>query len=274
KKTFSKSPIDYAKLRKDDIHHPKIKGLNHHQFKIKDTLITEINSKSKSQSLVLFCHGGGYVSGPGEHHWNAAKKIAKSTSATVWMVDYPKAPEHKIDNILENILEVYNNALEKFSLDDITLIGDSVGGALILSLTQLLVKKGLRIPDKLILISPVVDATLTNVAIEKTETKDPMLSKAGVLSAKKMCALNGDLSDERISPINVETKGLPPTYLFIAENDITGPDQILMAAKLKKDEVAVQVFYKNRVPHIWPLLPILKEGKKDFDIILKIINKE
>lgn len=272
KKVFSKSPIDFVKLRKEDIHVPKIKGLDQYRFQVSISMVTQLAIRQNS-TLVLYCHGGAFVSGPAKHHWKAVERIAKNTSATVWMVDYPKAPENKIDKILENLFDVYSKALEEFATGDIIMMGDSVGGALIVSLTQMLIKMALRTPEKLILISPVVDATLTNQAIAEIDSKDPMLSKAGVLSAKKMCSLNGDLNDPRISPIKGETNGFPPTHLFVAQNDITAPDQTLFLAKMKKDKVDVKFYYENKMPHIWPILPFLGQGKKDFDTILKIINE-
>ena len=83
----------------------------------------------------------------------------------------------------------------------ITFIGDSVGGTLIASLTQRLIIKDIQLPEKIILVTPVMDASMSNPDIVKVDNIDPMLSKIGVLSAKKMCAENNDLKNVMISPL-------------------------------------------------------------------------
>jgi len=76
--------------------------------------------------------------------------------------------------------------------------------------------------------------TMVNPEIEKIDGNDPMLSKMGVLSAKKMCAENNDLKNVMISPLYGSFEKFPKTILFLAENDITYPDQQLAVQKLVK----------------------------------------
>ena len=101
------------------------------------------------------------------------------------MCDYPKAPEHKIEEISMNIDFVFAKALESFKPSNISLIGDSVGGTLITALMQRLVKQQIELPNQIILVSPVMDASMTNPAIDQIDTTDPMLAKVGLMSAKK-----------------------------------------------------------------------------------------
>src|SRR5690606_24011131 len=96
---------------------------------------------------------------------------------------------------------IYRHALESFQPDQISLIGDSAGGTLVTSLVQRLVSNQMPLPRRIILVSPVMDASMTHPAIDQVDATDPMLSKAGVLSAKKMCVGTGDLKDVRISPL-------------------------------------------------------------------------
>lgn len=204
KKHFSQDPIDFKKIRKEDVHHPKGQFFKQNiirSFKVLDSQITEIGVQPNSDKLLIYIHGGAFISGPAQHHWDAVKQIAFQTDYEIWLCDYPKAPENKISKISENIASIYNLALEQFQANKIVLIGDSVGGTLIASLTQGLILKDLKLPNKIILITPVMDASMSNPEIEKIEPLDPMLSKIGILSSKKMCAENNNLKDVRISPI-------------------------------------------------------------------------
>ncbi|MFT7451734.1 MAG: acetyl esterase/lipase, partial [Patescibacteria group bacterium] len=158
KKGFSKDPINFKKIRREDVPHPKGKFFKQNQgsnFKVLKTEVTEVKRNKNSNSLLIFIHGGAFISGPAKHHWDTIQEIAKQTNHTIWMCNYPKAPEHKILEISENIDAVYKVALEKCEGKQIMLIGDSVGGTLIAALTQRLVKNNNELPRKIILVSPV-----------------------------------------------------------------------------------------------------------------------
>lgn len=275
KKDFSKDPIDFEKRRKDDIHYPKDKFFrehNAHNFKISSTLVTEVKQNEPSDKLLLFVHGGAFISGPGKTHWDTIQEIVKQSNHNVWMCDYPKAPENKIREISENIDAVYHRALETYQAEQITLIGDSAGGTLITALTQRLIQKDIALPSKVILVSPVMDATLSNPQIDEIDKIDPMLSKLGVLSAKKMCAGSEGLENVMISPLNGSFDKFPSTILFIATNDITYPDQQLAVHKLMAAKVNLEVIEGKNMPHIWPFLPAMEEAKIALQKILNSLN--
>ncbi len=273
KKIFSTDPIDYKKLRKEDIKEPKGSAYKKaNTFSVFNSRITEIKTSKKSDKLILFVHGGAFVSGPVQHHWEAVKKMHKKTDFTVWLCDYPKAPESKINEISENIDAVYDKALETYEAKNILLLGDSVGATLIFALVQRLIKKGNKTPSKIIAITPVMDASLSNSEIKEVDKKDPILSKLGVLSAKKMCAENEDLTAPNISPIHGSFNHFPETLLFLAEHDIMYPDQQILIEKLKESNIKFKAIIGKQMPHIWVLLPFFKEGKKAMKLLLNEIN--
>ena len=263
KKDFSQNPIDFKSIRKGDVHTPRPASFAPSKaatFKVAESTITEVKGANASKGLILFVHGGAFISGPTDLHWDTIKKITAKTGQTVWLCDYPKAPENQMETISKNIDLVYERALEEYPANKITLLGDSVGGTLTTALTQRLIHQNQKPPCKLILVSPVMDASMSNPKIEEVDARDPMLSKAGVLSAKKMCAGNLDLKDAIISPIYGSFNGFPKTVLFLAENDITYPDQQLAVKKMEAEGVEVEVILGENMPHIWPLLPVMKEA--------------
>lgn len=263
KKIFSKDPIDYKKLRKEDVKQPKSSFYkkNSKSFKILDSSITELISTDKKKKIVLFFPGGAFVSGPTTHHWDTLKEIYKKTNYTIWLCDYPKAPEHKITQITNNIDAVYTEALKKYNHKEIILMGDSVGGTLTIALVQRLVKEEKELPSKIILISPVLDASMSNSQIDEIDAKDILLAKKGVLSAKKMCAENNNLDTPKLSPINGSFNHFSETILFLGTQDIMYPDEQIMVRKLKESNIKHKVILGEGMPHIWPFLPVLKEAK-------------
>ena len=276
KKKFTFDPIDFNGLRKEDVLYPKGRFFTKRpvkKFKISDSNITEIGQSEHSEEILIFIHGGAFVSGPGQHHWDSIQEISKRTKQTIWMCNYPKAPENTITSISENIDAVYSAALKDFKSSRITLIGDSVGGTLVTCLTQRLIQRQDELPNKIILVCPVMDSSMTNPEIDQVDQLDPVLSKAGVLSAKKMCAGGMDLKNEMISPLYGSFEQFPKTVVFLAENDITYPDQKLAMNKMKLANVELRTIVGENMPHIWPFLPVMREAREALKQIIELLNE-
>ncbi|TDS17751.1 alpha/beta hydrolase [Sphingobacterium paludis] len=265
KAIFSTSPVDYRKLRKSDVLLPPRSLFNSARISMLNvlkTVIVEITPvENSADRLLIYLHGGAFISGPAQHHWDSLKKIGNATHMTLWTCRYPRGPESQIDEISANIDEVYQLALTRFNPTAIVIAGDSAGATLAMALIQRLRAKQIAIPKKLVLISPVADAAFTNPEIKEVERKDVMLAKTGVLSAKQMVAVDGDLNDQNLSPLYGSFDGFPETLFFAATNDITYPDQKLLIEKMKNAQVQYKLIIGEDMPHIWPLLPIMRESR-------------
>jgi len=112
------------------------------------------------------------------------------------------------------------------------------------------------------------------VCLKKVDDKDPMLFKKGVLSAKKMCVENKDLKNVMISPLYGSFEKFPQTILFLAENDITYPDQKLAVKKFIDAKINLKLIERKNMPHIWPFLPVMKEAKRSLNEIIRILNNQ
>ncbi|OJJ14022.1 hypothetical protein BKI52_44355 [marine bacterium AO1-C] len=277
KKMFSHDPMWYEKFRKDDVFEaPKKlrKAFQVRDFQIAETKVTEVAPKdSTSDQVVLFVHGGAMIGGPGQHHWDSMQYMVKKTGVKFWLINYPKAPEHKITQIGQNIDAVYAEARKTHEPSQILLMGDSAGGNLILTLTQRLIKNGEQPPKALIPITPAVDVTFTNEAIDLLDKRDPLLSKVGVLSTANMSSGGVDLADPMMSPINGSFEKFPKTLMFIAGRDILYPDAKVAAYEMKKAGVPIEVIDETRMIHIWPLMPVMREAKEALNKICDFINQ-
>ncbi|MGS2727140.1 alpha/beta hydrolase fold domain-containing protein [Psychroserpens sp. BH13MA-6] len=275
KRNLSNDPIDFKKIRKEDVQQPSTSFFKKNvlrTFKISDSLITEIGLDQSFDKLLIFIPGGAFISGPAQHHWDTVKEIAKKTKHKIWLCNYPKAPENQITKISENIDNIYASAIKIYQANHISFLGDSVGATLTTALIQRLIINKIELPAQLILVSPVMDASMSNPEIATLEKVDPMLSKTGVLSAKKMCAGKKDLKDPIISPLYGSFEGFPNTILFLAQNDIMYPDAKLAEIKMRNNHVNIEVIEGNNMPHIWPFLPIMKEAKTALNSIIRILK--
>lgn len=141
-----------------------------------------------------------------------------------------------------------------------------------MTLTQRLVRDQNPLPKKIILISPVLDASMKNPDINSIEPFDPMLGIKGVLSAKQMAADQLALNDPAISPIYGKFNDFPETILFAGEYDITYPDQIRLEQILKDEKINHRLILGEKMPHIWPLLPVMYESQMALNEIIGILR--
>ena len=278
KKSFSRAPVNVEQLRKEDIHLPSkslLEGNLSTSFQLGKATITELTPSKGvlSDALLLYCPGGAFVYGPTELNWKTVSYLVKRTRIKAWLIDYPKAPEAKIKEMAATVDAVYAEALKRYTPSEIVLMGDSVGGNLLMSLVQRLLLSGKTPPAKLIALSPVLDASMTNPEIKSIDKRDLILSQPGVLSAKKMCAGDTDLKDPLLSPLYGSFKGFPSTLIFVAENDIMRPDEELAIRKMQAEKVDVEVVTGEGMPHIWPLLPVMSEAKEALAKVESVLNK-
>lgn len=109
--------------------------------------------------LLIFFHGGGWVTGNIDSYTNVCAEMANRTSHTVISIDYRLAPEYPFPIGLEDCYwatrEIFLNSEKlNFKQDDITLIGDSAGGNLAAAVSLMARDRGEFLPKRQILIYP------------------------------------------------------------------------------------------------------------------------
>lgn len=108
--------------------------------------------------LLLFFHGGGWITGGIENYTGVCVDLAKATNCTIASVDYRLAPEHKFPTAPEDCYavarEFYLGRVPGVKPDDITLIGDSAGGNLAAAVSLMARDRGEFLPRQQILIYP------------------------------------------------------------------------------------------------------------------------
>lgn len=115
--------------------------------------------KEGAYPVLLFFHGGGWVTGNIDSYNKVCTNMARLTNHVVVSVDYQLAPEHPFPAALKDCyrvaLELYRHP-ELFDIDcrQITLIGDSAGGNLAAALSLLARDRGEFMPERQILIYP------------------------------------------------------------------------------------------------------------------------
>jgi acetyl esterase/lipase len=171
---------------------------------------------------VLYLHGGGYIVGIQPMHWDFVARLADLTGRAVTLPDYPVAPAHTHRDMFPTLRRLYADVAPGTATNRFAVMGDSAGATMSLALVQSLPQK--RRPGDLILMSPWLDATMTNPGIGAVQPQDPMNTTEGLIGLARQWAGPDELSTPELSPINGPLEHLGHVAVFAGTHDILAPD--------------------------------------------------
>ncbi|MCI5744968.1 MAG: alpha/beta hydrolase [Erysipelotrichaceae bacterium] len=219
--------------------------------------------------IIIYLHGGAYISQPVAYQWKFCASIANSLDVEIIFPIYPLTPNHHFDEAFDFIDKIYNEQLKRNI--KILLMGDSSGGGLAMSYLEYLANNNLKQPTKTILISPWLDLSMSQPQIYEYERKDPMLAIAPLKKSASLWANNNDLKDYRISPFFGNVKNINNVTLFTGTREILYPEINAFYTKLKDNNVDAHLYVGNNMNHDFPLYPI-NEAKKAMKYILDLLH--
>jgi acetyl esterase/lipase len=215
--------------------------------------------------VILYCHGGGYVSGGLDYAGNLAVKLALSTGFTTYTFAYRLAPEHPYPEAMEDAMAMWEHITGNVAAaDHVLLAGDSAGGNMALCLTQLLIAKGQQPPRELLLFSPWTDMTCSSESYELNKETDPILTKEFVTDS--VTAYIGDRgpADAAYSPLFGSFDKFPPTYIMAGKNGILLDDSIRLKERIDDAGGTALLDIEEKGWHVYQQMPtaIAKEAMK------------
>ncbi|MCI2759231.1 alpha/beta hydrolase fold domain-containing protein [Staphylococcus lugdunensis] len=227
-----------------------------------DMQVFRFNFRHETGKKILYLHGGYNTLQPSPFHWRLMDKLTLATLYEVVLPIYPKAPEFHIDDTFKAIQAVYVQLVDEVGAENIVVMGDGTGGALALSFVQSLIKQQLSMPRKLYLLSPLLDATLSNPEItEELQQQDQFVNRQGVHDILSVWAAGKPLNNAEISPINGNLEGLPPIVMFGAGKEIYYPDMERLDFYLSEQRQPIEFFRYPKMIHDFSLFPIHESHK-------------
>lgn len=183
----------------------------------------------RSQEVILFFHGGGWVSGNIESYTKTCADLAAQTGRRVLCVDYRLAPEYPFPFATEDCylvvreLFLHSTPLETAG-DRIILMGDSAGGNLAAVVSLMAADRGEFRVKKQILLYPSTynDHSETSPFPSITENgKDFLLTSKKICDYQDLYIQNEEyLSNPYFAPLlSDHLENQPKTLLITAEND-------------------------------------------------------
>jgi acetyl esterase/lipase len=221
---------------------------------------------------IFYLHGGAYVNSFASQHWGFISKLVDALGCTVVAPDYPHTPEHSAPATIGLVQKVYQDtAAQAGGGDRMTIMGGSSGGGIGVALALRIRDEGLDQPRNLVLLSPWLDATLSNSEVPAFDRIDPFLDAAGLRWAGTTYARDLDPGSYLVSPFSTNLKGLAPITLFIGTRDLLLPDCRRLKQQAEASGAAIDYHEYEGMVHNWMLVP-LPESKRVFDTIVKTLR--
>ncbi len=229
-----------------------------------------LNEKNDSKSVVFYIHGGAYFMDFTRAHWRLIETLIEETDVQVIAPAYRLVPFATYKEAFDLIVPLYQEYIRAHPDHRVILMGDSAGGGLSLALTEHFLSQGIRMPDRLILLSPWVDISLENKQIEQYESVDPFLSVEPLRECGELWKGDLDVHDWHVSPIYGDMKGIRNVTVFVGTDEILNPDITKFYGMLDKD-ASNELIIGEEMNHVYPLFPI-PEARPAVDRIVQIIR--
>lgn len=203
-------------------------------------------------SVLLYFHGGGYVSCSAKSHRPITAALARRTGCRVFALDYRLAPEYPCPAASDDALNSYHWLLKNnVKPENIALGGDSAGGGLVVSTLVRLRDQGGPLPACAAGISPWVD--LSGGYTPTNQTSCAMFFPADGMAFARIY-LNGSSGGSPLaSPLMAELHGLPPLLIQAADSELLYDDAVRLHEKARAAGVESTLHLYRGLPHVWQM---------------------
>jgi acetyl esterase len=204
--------------------------------------------------VIVYYHGGGFVIADLDVYNASAQGLAEQAGAVVVSVAYRLAPEHKFPTAHNDAFAAYewtvkNAASIKGDPKKIAVVGESAGGNLAANVSIMARDKKIMVPVHEVLVYPIAQADMNTKSYLAYANAHPLNKAMMAWFTEKYVTAMAEAKDPRISLVNANLKGLPPTTIISAEIDPLNSDGLMLADKLKAAGVTVDSKNYEGVTH-------------------------
>lgn len=229
--------------------------------------------ESREDKILLYFHGGGFIFNFTVHHRDYISRLARTTKRKAFSLDYSLAPEYPYPTAVNEAMSAYKWLLKNYKPQDIVIMGDSAGGAMTLSLLQMLKRDKLPMPACAIAIAPPTDATLTSYK-KYSRPNDHIIKDDNLEFFIDLYFKNTPHNDPIASPLFGEYEGLPPIMIHIDKSEVLYGDAVALVKKAKAAGVEAELYEEQDLWHVWHIFArYIPEAQKAIDNIARFIDK-
>ena len=232
----------------------------------------------RSRGVLVYYHGGGWVTGSADEYDTVARKLAERTSCAVVLVEYRLAPEYRYPTAVDDsylALEWVGNHLREIAGQDVPLMvaGDGTGG-------NLAAVTAIRARDRngpsvalQALIYPVTDADFARPSYLDADNELLLTREAMIWSWNHYLPEAHRRTEPDASPLHTENlRELPPAVILTAEHDVLRDEGEAYAARLQEAGVPTDLQRYAGQMHGFFTLLMLPGSELGFQQVVKAIR--
>lgn len=211
--------------------------------------------KEFDRNVVLYLHGGGYVSCSPATHRPITAALARLTGSRVFGLDYRVAPEHRFPAALDDAVAAYQWLLEQgVTADSIAVAGDSAGGGLTLALLLRAKDVGLPLPACAVCFSAWTDLAGTGASVRLNDGRCAMFRTENIAEFAGVYLGGRSPFEAYASPAHADLSGLPPLLLQVGSTELLSDDSQLVHDKIQEANGVSRMEIYEDVFHCWQML--------------------
>lgn len=220
-----------------------------------------MNENSKSNIVMFYAHGGGFIEPLNKIQFRFLKKIVAKTDAKVYLPLYPLIPNHNYKDTFPLIVNLYLKIKKENENRKIILGGDSAGGNIALVISEEVSNNDQ--PDELILISPATTMYVEEGDKELVDSfnKCILVGYDGAKAIAMAWSDGDDVKSHFISPYYGDVSNLKNVTIILGEYDMSYGMGLRMVKKLKENNIKVKLIVGKGLYHVWVLYPMLEAAK-------------
>ena len=242
-------------------------------------------SKEGIYPLMIFFHGGGFVTGNINSYSKVCTRMANRTKHIILSVDYRLAPEYPFPTGLEDCYAVVKEVVRSTLLFNhpihkVTLIGDSAGANLAAAVSLLARDRGEFQVDRQILLYPATYSDHSDASpypSVKENGSDYLLTQKRMMDYIDLYVTDKkDLRNPYVAPILAEDlENQPETLIITAEYDLLRDEGEAYGKKLRGAGNKVEIYrMPNAIHGFLALSPLFAEARACYKIINEFLKKE
>ena len=213
-----------------------------------------LTPEAEPARVILFLHGGGYVSGSLDSHRRMVGQAGREARARTLALAHRLAPEHPFPAALEDAIAGYHFLLSQgFDPKRIAVAGESAGGGLAIAMLVSIRDRGVPLPACIWCSSPWVDLELIGGSMTAKAPVDPLIQKPYLMELAAAYLSGTDPRTPLASPIYADLRGLPPLLIQVGSAETLLDDSVRLAGVAGAADVRVTLEVWPDMIHAWHL---------------------
>jgi epsilon-lactone hydrolase len=229
----------------------------------------------RSDRIILYFHGGGFVAGSPESHRPLVAKLVAASGVAAFSVSYRLAPECFFPAAVRDGIDAYRALLASgVAASSAILAGDEAGGGLAFAVALAIRNAGLEMPGGLVALSPWADLSLSGLSILNNRKSDTALEWEMLFLSARHYLRKSNPCDAYASPAYASFSGFPPIMVHAGSSEILRDDASKLGDRAADANVPVSVEIYDGMGHLFQAEAGRNEAKVSLSRLSQFIRSK